>query len=296
MNLESATALQRERVEEILRTPDEDIRLNRRIKSIPPVAPADANRGYSVMVLDTETSGVDHEKDVVIEIGYVVVRVCDRTGQLLGMVREVSMLQDPGFTLDPENVEVHGITDEDLAGKRFDLDVLTNDVRMADLVVAHNSGFDRKMIEVVLPEFAKKPWACSIEDIGWKKRGFKSNALEVIAAQSGYFYAAHRAVVDCHATAFLVSHHNLFDLIIQGAQKSVYCLAAQGSPFNKKDVLKARGYRPLYRGSKFICWYTLVDGEQVADEKTWLIDEAGCTHVPVKEIPPTDRFSVREKL
>jgi DNA polymerase-3 subunit epsilon len=47
----------------------------------------------------------------------------------------------------------------------------------AAIVIAHNSGFDRKLAERYWPAFQHKAWACSATEIQWKKHGFAGAQL-----------------------------------------------------------------------------------------------------------------------
>jgi DNA polymerase-3 subunit epsilon len=38
-------------------------------------------------------------------------------------------------------------------------------VERANLIIAHNAGFDRKIVEKQFPIFKKKPWACTCTQI-----------------------------------------------------------------------------------------------------------------------------------
>ncbi|MDX7952546.1 exonuclease domain-containing protein [Lichenihabitans sp. Uapishka_5] len=95
-----------------------------------------------VVIVDTETTGLDHRTHEVIELGMVAF-VHDGRGEVLSVTAEFSALQEPSGPLTPEIVRLTGITDEMLEGKRIDLDAVEAFIAEADLIVAHNAGFDR---------------------------------------------------------------------------------------------------------------------------------------------------------
>ncbi|MGY3698887.1 MULTISPECIES: hypothetical protein [Bradyrhizobium] len=64
-----------------------------------------------------------------------------------------------------------GITAEMVAGHRFDDAATATFVDDAVIVIAHNSGFDRKFAERYWPVFEHKAWGCSMSEIGWRKHG-----------------------------------------------------------------------------------------------------------------------------
>ncbi|MGG2479144.1 3'-5' exonuclease, partial [Rhizobium sp. BR5] len=77
--------------------------------------------------------------------------------------------------------------------------LLTSLIAHADLIIAHNAGFDRPFCEAFSPIFRDKAWACSVSEIDWSARGFEGSKLAYLIGQSGYFHDGHRAVDDCFA-------------------------------------------------------------------------------------------------
>ncbi len=67
----------------------------------------------NVLVLDTETTGMDHEKDKVVEVGAVLLK---KKGKKHAIAGDYSCLVDPGFPMPPYARAIHHISDEDLAG------------------------------------------------------------------------------------------------------------------------------------------------------------------------------------
>jgi DNA polymerase III subunit epsilon len=67
------------------------------------------------------------------------------------------------------------------------------------IVIAHNSGFDRKIVERYWTVFEQKAWGCSATEIDWRKLGFAGAQLGYLLTGAGFFHHAHRAVDDCHA-------------------------------------------------------------------------------------------------
>jgi DNA polymerase III subunit epsilon len=64
-----------------------------------------------------------------------------------------------------EITNVTGITGEMVAGKLIVMAALRTLVEPADLIIAHNAGFDRPFCEAFSPIFADKAWACSNSEI-----------------------------------------------------------------------------------------------------------------------------------
>lgn len=77
---------------------------------------------------------------------------------------------------------VHGITRRMVRGLKLDYRRIRKMLRVADFVVAHNAGFDRRFVERLMPSFHNKSWLCSLNGIDWEARGFSSRCLEDLAA------------------------------------------------------------------------------------------------------------------
>lgn len=72
----------------------------------------------------------------------------------------------------PEEItKITGITQEMVQGKLIDPADVEKFAADADLIIAHNAGFDRKFLEKFAPAFERKPWACSMAQIPWKEEG-----------------------------------------------------------------------------------------------------------------------------
>lgn len=200
-----------------------------------------------VLILDTETTGLSHESDRIIELAMLLVSVDAATGRPFGPVETFEGFEDPGMPIPDVAKQVTGITDEMVRGQRLDDARVQVLIERADLVVAHNAGFDRPFVEARFPGFAHKPWACSFADIDWKAQGTESAKLGALARDRGWFYNAHRALVDCHALLQVLaspqadgSSTGLVRLIAAASRPS-YKLRATGAPFEAKHLLKARG-------------------------------------------------------
>lgn len=210
-----------------------------------------------VLVLDTETTGLEHSSCRIIELALLRVDVDRRTGQPVGPVQVYDGLEDPGQPIPPEVQKITGIDESMVAGQKLDEALIAEMLTGVDLVIAHNAGFDRPFMEARLPAFADKDWACSFADIDWKKLGHGSSKLESLALANGRFYDAHRAEMDCHALLAVLQAAlpeeaqpadsavpvNGLTLLLKAAGELRYRLLATGAPFDAKDALRQRGYR-----------------------------------------------------
>jgi DNA polymerase-3 subunit epsilon len=253
-----------------------------------------------VLVLDTETTGLDQSKDKIIELALLQVDIDTDTGLPVGDVQVYDGLEDPGIPIPKEVQGITGIDDDMVRGKKLDAVRVAQLLDGVDLVIAHNAGFDRPFVEARLAQFGQLAWACSFADISWREQGRSSAKLESLALELGYFYDAHRAEMDCHALLAVLARPlpkaqqtGLAHLIAQSSQWS-YRLQATNAPFDAKDKLKARAYR--WNGEQKV-WHTrLDDAASLSAELEWLkvnVYQQRSAMVQVEKLDARVRYSSR---
>ncbi|MCZ7483022.1 3'-5' exonuclease [Rhizobium rhizogenes] len=250
------------------------------------------------IILDTETTGLNHRTDEIIEIG-VIAFTFDDHGAIGDVTGVYGGLRQPGVTIPEEITRLTGITDEMVAGQVIDMDRLSALVAQADLIIAHNAGFDRPFCEAFSPIFREKAWACSVSEIDWRARSFEGSKLAYLIGQSGYFHDGHRAVDDCFALLEVLGHARAgqgeapFAELYQASQRSRVRIYAENSPFDMKDHLKKRGYR-WSDGSdgRPKAWWVEVAEEKLDEELHFLRTEIYRWEAdpPVKHLTAFDRF------
>lgn len=250
-----------------------DFRVLRRLVPRTDYGPVNGQATQRVIVLDTETTGLDSKSEKVIELAMLSVLVDTASGLPVGPVTVYESFEDPGRPIPPQITEITGIDDSMVQGQRIDDAAVNALVQAADLVVAHNAGFDRPFVEARFPVFAAKAWGCSFQGIDWKKEGSGSAKLEFLASERGWFYDAHRAQVDCHALLQVLSSpladgQTGLSRLLAGAGQTRYKLRATGAPFESKDKLKARGYR--WDGEGRVWWCSLASDDLLDAECDWL--------------------------
>ncbi len=254
-----------------------------------------------VVVLDTETTGLDASKDKIIEMALLRVDVDRATGIPVGPVQVFDELEDPGMPIPKEAREITGITDADVSGKRLDEARIAALMDGVDVVIAHNAGFDRPFCEARMPLFRHYAWACSFADLDWKAQGRTSSKLEALAQALGLFYDAHRAEMDCHALlAVLVAplpnepNTTAMSTLLKAAQTPFFRLQATGAPFEAKDLLKARAYR--WNADQRV-WHTrLADEAALEAECAWLqakVYGARNATVMVEKVDALSKYAAR---
>jgi len=259
------------------------------------------------LCIDTETTGLNHAEDKIIELGIVAFEYNPMTAEIIRITERYNGFEDPGCPLQKEITEITGITDEMVAGQSFDNERVKAIEDKAVLVIAHSAAFDRKFVEARYPVFAQLPWACTVSQIDWSaKERISSRSLEYLLYKcGGYFINAHRALDDAEGVlglllgTFPVTETPIFKSLLEKSVEMTAKISAIGAPFDKKDVLKQRGYR-WFDGANNGCkgWCTSVPQHLEQDELSYLAKEiypGGNTEgVVISRIDAYARFSVRE--
>ena len=248
-----------------------------------------------ILVLDTETTGLDQAKEKIIELALLRVDVDSATGLPLGEVQVYDGLEDPGKPIPAEVVKITGITDADVRGQALDAARVAQLLEGVDVVIAHNAGFDRPFVEARFPAFSDVAWACSFVDIDWKGQGRGSAKLESLAQDNGWFYDAPRAEMDCHALLAVLARplplaqHTGLTHLLQAARHPSYRLSATNAPFDAKDLLKARGYR--WNADQRVWATRLGDDAELQAEFAWLREQVYHQRHAVVQVEKVDALT-----
>lgn len=275
-----------------------DFRVLRRI-AIPRgrVVEGDVSDTFVGAAIDCETTGLDHRRDVVIELAVRRFRA-DREGRIVALDHARSWLQDPGRPLDPEVAALTGLADADLAGRRIDVAAAAALLLSCELVVAHNAGFDAGFVERAVPDAAGLRWACSVSGADWRRLGFEGRSLGWLLAQSGWFYRAHRAGDDVDALIELLRHElpdgrTVLAHVMDDANREGWLVRAEGAAYGRREALKGRGYS--WSGAQGV-WFREVADEVLDDERLWLAREVyDPDHRPRRAGPTVDRVTASNR-
>ncbi|MDC0987581.1 3'-5' exonuclease [Alphaproteobacteria bacterium] len=279
-----------------------DYRVLRRLLSPAYFYEPDGTHTKLAIFLDLETTGLNPETNEIIEIAMVPFEYSS-DGRIFKVHDAFNELQEPRSGSIPEEItRITGITDDMVRGHKIDADKVMEIVTPAALIIAHNASFDRKFAEKMFDVFSTKAWACSMTQVPWAEEHFDGAKLEYLAMKSGFFYDAHRAAVDCHAAIELLSKplprsgKLTLQSLLEEARKPMFRVWAEGSPFDFKDILKARGYR-WSDGSdgKLRSWYRDVLEDGLEDELSYLRKDIfqRDADIPAVKITAFDRFSNR---
>jgi DNA polymerase-3 subunit epsilon len=223
------------------------------------------------VVVDSETTGLDPAQDRMVEIAAQRFAF-DRRGRITKVERVRSWLEDPGQPLPERVAQLTGLADADVLEKAFDDTEIVSRLSTADIIVAHNAGFDRPFVDRRFPQLRDRPWGCSLSQLDWLKLGFDGRALGHLLLQSGLYFDGHRAANDVVALTALLGREvpdgrTIFSHLLERCFAESVRIEAVGSPFEAKDALRRRGYRWDPNG-RF--WWTELQKPDLESEMTWL--------------------------
>ena len=233
-----------------------------------------------ICFLDLETTGLDKKEDKIIEIAIKCIEITKENGQDIAIIDSYESLQDPGCPIPESSTQINGITDEMVQGKSIDWEYVESILNKSQLIIAHNAQFDRSFMDLTLSLSKNKIWACSINDIDWDKRGFKSFKQELLCIWHGFYYDSHRAMIDIDALIHLLTHSSYVENkpiveLIQNAKKPICRVEATFAKFKYKNLLKKRQYRwyNADSGNKDDnVWYKLIQHPNIESEREWLTE------------------------
>lgn len=153
------------------------------------------------LIIDTETTGLDPQKDKVIEVACILydLEFAAPIASFASLIQADSneaagtnhippkLLKDA-----PAAPEVWGTVDRDF-------------FQRADVVLAHNASFDRAFVPKFRSQLLGKPWVCTMNHVEWPQP-CSSKSLAAIALTHGVgIVQAHRALADCDIIARLLT-------------------------------------------------------------------------------------------
>lgn len=234
--------------------------------------------------LDTETTGLSHNDDEVIQICmlpflYATAPNTADNSLIIGVYPPYVGFQEPSHPLSQEIIDLTGITMDMLEGQSLDIDKIEAILEKVDFIIAHNAAFDRPFTHNISSKFKEKKWACSMSNIPWGELGFESLKLTHLASNLGFFFEPHQADKDCLAGLAILAQvddagESYFHKMMGNAEKDSVTFRAEYAPFETKDILKSRGYNWKDGSDGSVKgWETVVSIDSADEEREWLSAE-----------------------
>ena len=194
----------------------------------------------NILILDTETTGLDNQADDCLEVGSILFNVKSR-----------SVLAQQSFLLpvDINNAEkINNIPAEitRLPQPLFEaIKYFESLVRAADVIVAHNAEFDMKWFGLKKLPQIEKQWICSMDDITWpadKQLKTRPSVRDLALAYGVPVWNAHRALTDCIYLSEVFKRCSELEKLLTRALEPKVLLRAEIS-YEERYLAKNAGFR-----------------------------------------------------
>jgi DNA polymerase-3 subunit epsilon len=256
-----------------------------------------------LMVVVTETTGVSVQNDVMIEFGYVVADFDSKTGEVLRVVTKYQGNEDPARPVSAIVTRLTGITDAQLTGKRFDDDRVASDLSRVDMVISHNSGFERRFLEKRFPDFIGKWFGCSQRELDWMMYGSTSAKIEFLAFKlRAVYFEAQRSLGNAEVLLDILAHKvegtpTPLAQILESSRQSTYRLFAANAPAAAMQALVRAGYQEIQGDEGLPAGTLFRETRNIAGAMEWLgkYVYAPGTVLPVDVVTGRERYSDRVK-
>jgi DNA polymerase-3 subunit epsilon len=157
-----------------------------------------------ICIIDTETTGLDHEKDSVIEIAYARYHFTENEFSLIECGSTL-------VTCDENPAEsVNHISPELTKMRCSSLNHVLDAILCSDYVVAHNAAFDKPFVEDLFRFYSEdvlnKAWVCTLEDYEWDEKESRKLAYLCNDRNLVCTIGKHRGMIDVLMLAELIAH------------------------------------------------------------------------------------------
>ncbi len=198
------------------------------------------NAPMNILILDTETTGLDNNIDECLEVGSILFNVKCR-----------SVLAQQSFLLPVDSNHAEKINNIPAEITRLPqplfeaIKYFESLVQVSDVIVAHNAEFDKKWFGLnKLPQIEKQ-WICSMDDMSWpseKQLKPRPSVRDLALAYGVPVWNAHRALTDCIYLAEVFKRCGELEQILIRAQEPKVLVRAEIS-YEKRHLAKNSGFR-----------------------------------------------------
>ncbi len=227
------------------------------------------------LIIDCEATGTDAKADHLLSVSALPVWYDRASMSVKGIGECLTWYNDPGEPISEQITELTGITDDMVKGQSLDISAITRMIEDSVVCIAHHAEYDRTLASRYIPACATGHWACSVNEVPWKERGYRRSSLGDLLADNGFFYTAHRSDNDCIALATLLgtgSHPPLFELLENARKKS--CTLYVGCDYMKPRIpmIRERGF--FWDGTRKQ-WHKTFPADDIMSEIAGFLQAAG---------------------
>lgn len=187
----------------------------------------------NILILDTETTGLDPTKGaIVIEIGVILYNVTHKT-----ILQNFSTLLPCAENEAYEINKIKSVATREPMANQHTIKILCAMLDEAQAVVGHNVSFDKKFIASTpkLGEYFCRQdvkWICTKKDFKWPVNLFRNRLEDICKAMGVNYVDAHRALSDCNLLAQCLERVSyLEDALIKAAHNGFTNKATMGGTF-----------------------------------------------------------------
>ena len=194
----------------------------------------------NILILDTETTGLDQENDDCLEVGSILFNVKSR-----------SVLAQQSFLLPVEINNAEKINNIPAEITRLPqplseaIKYFESLVRVSDVIVAHNAEFDMKWFGLNRLPQIEKQWICSMDDISWpadRQLKTRPSVRDLALAYGIPVWNAHRALTDCIYLAEVFKRCGELEELLVRALEPKVLIRAEIS-YDQRHLAKNAGFR-----------------------------------------------------
>ncbi|QNI54332.1 exonuclease family protein [Synechococcus sp. BIOS-E4-1] len=194
----------------------------------------------TLLIVDTETTGLDPQLDHCLEVGVILFDVPSR-----------QLLAQQSFLLPVESNAAEAINRIPASATNLPqpwrpaLGYLQSLLDAADLLVAHNAAFDRQWFGRGHLPATDKRWLCSMEDMRWppdRQLRSRPSVRDLALAYEIPVWAAHRALTDCIYLAEVFRRCEDLEQLIEHGLEPRQLMRAQVS-YDNRHLARDAGFR-----------------------------------------------------
>ena len=194
----------------------------------------------TLLIVDTETTGLDPQLDHCLEVGVILFDVPSR-----------QLLAQQSFLLPVETNAAEAINRIPASATNLPqpwrpaLSYLRSLLDAADVLVAHNAAFDRQWFGRGHLPATDKRWLCSMEDVRWpagRQLRSRPSVRDLALAYEIPVWAAHRALTDCTYLAEVFRRCEDLEQLLERGLEPRKLMRAQVS-YDDRHLARDAGFR-----------------------------------------------------